>query len=167
MTSQPWPCMRAQQLCRALFGDLFGATALSRATAPFTATFPRGGARAHPLHLELLWSSQLSSTPGSSAFPGMSQPHLGISGHSSARVCQPAWALPAVGSLSLGRNSGGAVGLPSLEQVWAMPRVLSQLQGCPWVPAPSDTSGAEPPLLGATSGPPSAGWVQPGWGFLV
>lgn len=175
MTSQPWPCTRAQQLCRALFEDLFGATGcattLSRATAPFTPTFPRGGARAHSLHLELFWTSQLSCTPGStgSALPGMSQPHVGRPRPSCGQcqgVSAPAWALPAVGSLSLGRNSRRAVGMPSLDQVWAVPRVLSQLQGCPWVTAPSDTSGAEPPLLGATSGPPSAGWVQPGWGFF-
>lgn len=112
MTSQPWPCTRAQQLCRALFGDLFGATgcatALSRATAPFTATFPRGGARAHPLHLELLWSSQLSSTPGSSAFPGMSQPHLGISRSSCGQRAQQCQGVSAcLGTASHGKPFPG------------------------------------------------------------
>lgn len=134
MTSQPWPCTRAQQLCRALFGDLFGATGcattLSRATAPFPATFPRGGARAHSLLLELFWSSQLAWHSQGSPSPTLAHPGPAVgSGHSTKATtvpgCVPAptWALPAVGSLSLGRNSRKAVGMPSLDQVWAIPGV--------------------------------------------
>lgn len=84
------------------FGDLADATGcattLSRATAPFTPTFPP---REEPGHIHCIWSFPGPPSPGNTgfAFPGISQPHLGRSRW--AQQC------PGCVSTSLGTASHG------------------------------------------------------------
>lgn len=122
---------------------------------------PQEAARAHSLHPELFQTSQPRDL-------GLCLPRDLPRGQIQvvlwAQQCQgvpaPAWAQPAVGSLSTGRNSRKTPGILSLDQLQAIPGVA--------VPFGHHSQWHQRGRgAGATSGPPSAGWVQPGQGFLV
>lgn len=98
--SQPWPCTRAQQLCRALFGKLADATGCattfsrafhshlsprrSQGTFPASGAFLALPAALHPRHHRLCIPRDLPAPPW------QLQAQLGAQhqGHSGARVCQ-------------------------------------------------------------------------------
>lgn len=179
--SQPWPCTRAQQLCRALFGELAHATgcatALSRATAPFMSTFATGGSQgSFPASGALSCFPPPQGPQGlhsqGSPSPTLADPGPAVgSGHSTKGTTVPGCASTCLGTACSGKPFHGEESKGScrnaqpgsgLGQPWGC---CPSLRGALWSLLTVRAAG-QSPLLGATSAPLAAGWVQPGWGLF-